>query len=852
MRIIIDMQAAQSPFSATRGVGRYTNNLVRALLNAAGGHEIYLAFNGALADSIEHLRQRFSDLVPPERMVAFRNHLRTQFATGREIQRPKEEIVRVGEIAWETFLNAVQPDIIFSPNLQEGFSDPAITSVHRAKSDALYVTTLHDLIPYHFEEDLLTDEHVRAWYEEKIRYAVESDVVITVSQATKDDMLEILGVPGDNIHAILSGFDASLFRSDIAAEEKERVRAKYGLGDAFIFYFGGGDPCKNVPRLLEGYGLLDDATRSAVPLVLGGRSFRYDRYGDSHNVLQEKLAELGLNAECIITPGFIPDEDLPGLLAASTCFIFPSTFEGFGLPALEAMACGAAVIGSNQSGVAEVIATKEALFDPYDPQSISAKIRQVLGDEKFRSQLRKAGLRRAADFSWDKAAKEFLSICETAVNERAVKSSGYAGEPVRKAINAMRPFVDALNADELSALARTLDESFPPAGRPVIYLDVSSVVQQDDRSGIQRVTRAVAIEMLASPPVGADVELVYASTDHDNFYRANSYKREGLGLAAPGVDDYVAFKPGDVLVFLDLAPRMAINHHKYIRYLRDMGVRVYFFVHDLIPLEHPEWFSAGGVEEFRELMETVATADGALCASKATADTVRDFVLPRLKAGHRPYRIGYSHLGTDIERSAPSMGLPDNAEAVLAELRARPTFLMLGTIEPRKGHRQTLAAFETLWRDGVDVNLTIVGRWGWKMGKFDQELLSHPEMGRRLFWLHGISDEYLERIFVASDCLLAPSEGEGFGLPLVEAAQRGLPIIARDIPVFREVTQGQAKLFPNKPEPAAIADAVRSWIAGGSSESFTTSTGVEARRWSQMVDGLKEMIFEDKWLYILT
>ncbi len=852
MRIIIDMQACQSPFSATRGVGRYTNNLVHALFDLDHGAEIFLAFNGALGGSIERLRQEFSGRVPAERMVVFRNHLRTQFAVGRQIDRPKPEVIRVAEIAWQTFLNSFQPDIIFSPNLQEGFSDPSITCVRTGESDAVYLTTLHDLIPYHFEEELLSDTNVRDWYEEKVRYAADSDVVLTVSEATKQDMLDILGLSEDKIRVIHSGFDTHVFRPGIYPDEISAVRAKYGIEGDYVFYFGGGDPCKNIPRLLEGYSILSKKTKENLSLVLGGRSFKYDPYGDSHNELASKVAALGLNGNKVLTPGFIADEDLPALLAGSVCFVFPSTFEGFGLPALEAMACGAAVIGSNQSGVAEVIANPEALFDPYDVQAISQKIQQVFEDQSFRSRLREAGVARARQFSWAKAAKEFLAICQDALESRTIKPSGYAGEPIRKAINAMRPFVPALDGDQLSSLARMLDESLPPAGKPTFYLDVSSVVQQDDRSGIQRVTRAVATEMLDLPPLGYDVELVYAKTDHENFYRANGYKRKALGRDAPFADDYVAFKPGDVLLFLDLAPRMAINHRQYIRYLRDMGVQVYFFVHDLIPLQRPEWFSAGGVEEFRELMDTVATADGVLCSSKAVADDVRAFVLPRLQEGHRPYRIGFSHLGTDIARSAPSLGLPESAASVLAELGARPTLLMLGTLEPRKGHRQTLAAFELLWKQGIDANLAIVGRWGWKMGKFDAELRGHSEYGRRLFWLHGITDEYLDRIFAQSDCLIAASEAEGFGLPLVEAAQHGLPVLARDIPVFREVTHGNAMFFPDRQDPAAIADTAQQWLAERSSDATAMPMPVRPRRWRDTVDGLKEIIFDGKWLYQLS
>lgn len=133
----------------------------------------------------------------------------------------------------------------------------------------------------------------------------------------------------------------------------------------------------------------------------------------------------------------------------------------------------------------------------------------------------------------------------------------------------------------------------------------------------------------------------------------------------------------------------------------------------------------------------------------------------------------------------PSHGMPENSEQVLSTLRASPSFLMVGTIEPRKGHAQTIAAFDELWSRGFDINLVIVGKQGWMVETLSERLRTHPEFGQRLFWLEGISDEYLEKLYVASACLIAASEGEGFGLPLIEAAQHKLPIIARFAGVSR-------------------------------------------------------------------
>jgi glycosyltransferase involved in cell wall biosynthesis len=128
---------------------------------------------------------------------------------------------------------------------------------------------------------------------------------------------------------------------------------------------------------------------------------------------------------------------------------------------------------------------------------------------------------------------------------------------------------------------------------------------------------------------------------------------------------------------------------------------------------------------------------------------------------------------------------------------------MVGTIEPRKGHAQTLAAFERLWSEEVDVNLTIVGKEGWNgsqgtetvISDFIARLRAHSEYGRRLLWLRDISDEYLARVYAASTALIVASEGEGFGLPIIEAANYKLPVIARDIPVLRAKRESPNRSF---------------------------------------------------------
>jgi glycosyltransferase involved in cell wall biosynthesis len=137
---------------------------------------------------------------------------------------------------------------------------------------------------------------------------------------------------------------------------------------------------------------------------------------------------------------------------------------------------------------------------------------------------------------------------------------------------------------------------------------------------------------------------------------------------------------------------------------------------------------------------------------------------------------------------------------------------MVGTLEPRKGHAQVLDAFEQLWRDKHEMNLVLVGKQGWLVESLTERLRNHPEMNNRLFWLEGISDEYLEAVYADSTCLIAASYGEGFGLPLIEAAQHKLPIIARDIRVFREVA-GEHAFYFSAATSDELAQSITDWLA---------------------------------------
>jgi glycosyltransferase involved in cell wall biosynthesis len=243
-------------------------------------------------------------------------------------------------------------------------------------------------------------------------------------------------------------------------------------------------------------------------------------------------------------------------------------------------------------------------------------------------------------------------------------------------------------------------------------------------------------------------------------------------------------------------------------------------------------FPAGAEKSHHAWLTVVAESDGCVCISKTVADELLDWFKAYGSTRQRPFKIDWFHLGADVENSRPSLGLPNEAGQVLDQLSTCPTFLTVGTIESRKGQAQTLAAFEQLWSQGIQVNLVIVGKQGWMVENLVEKLRNHPERSKRLFWLEGISDEYLEKVYAASTCLIAPSEGEGFGLPLIEAAQHKLPIIARDIPVFREVAGEYAYYFSGL-KANDLEETIKKWLKLNEKEQAPTSENLPWLTWEQ-------------------
>ena len=386
---------------------------------------------------------------------------------------------------------------------------------------------------------------------------------------------------------------------------------------------------------------------------------------------------------------------------------------------------------------------------------------------------------------------------------------------------------------ELQDLSTALGKCFPvrPNLRQLL-VDVSELVRHDAKTGIQRVVRNLLQAWLAEPPLGFRVEPVYAQAGQGYRY-ARQFTTHFMGFSAATLrDDPIDFSNGDLFLGLDLQPTVQTSNHDTYQAMRRQGVVVKFMVYDLLCVGMPEHFVPGAAEHFSQWLNVVTQTDGAVCISKAVADELASWTRQNAVAQPRPFSIAWAHLGADITEGRLSAS---------ASWPVPQGFLMVCTLEPRKSHAFVLDAFECLWKLGGNASLVIVGKQGWMVEALVERLRHHPELNKRLYWFENISDEQLEAAYASSACLIAASYGEGFGLPLIEAAQHQLPIIARDIPVFREVAGDHAFYF-NATEPEQLAHSIKAWLDLYARKEHPRSDDMPWLTWKQSADQLLHVL----------
>lgn len=646
------------------------------------------------------------------------------------------------------------------------------------------------------------------------------------------DVVNLIYYPDQVLHFSLE--DSLIFRKNLHIETNQILIGVFG----FI------GPTKRMDKLLSALCKIKKENNVSFRLLIIGE-------GDSLNGL---INHFGLSKN-VINVGFVTNEDFSHYLNRVDFVVnlrHPSMGEA-SATLVQAMSFGKPVIVTNHAWFSELPdhAVIKVGFGSTEVDEIAQAITKLITDKEYRKSIGSNAKTYVENFcSPLKVAGKYLSI----LNKNSESSSliDFESQHIQQKPPAW--------------VLRYLQRKSTDLAQHQLLIDVSGTSQNDLKTGIERVARALIVAFLESPPTGYQVEPVYLSNE-GGMWRYRYARRYTLGLLEQPpnalTDDVVDMRNGDLLLGVDLSGHRLIEAQASGLYeqLRKVGVSIYFVVFDLLPVQMPDVFPPDASQFHAQWLQVISTFDGAVCISKTVAEALIDW-LPKTDFNQRegqPFRIGWFHLGADVINSAATRGLPDNAEWMRQQLHARPSFLMVGTVEPRKGYLQVLAAFTQMWRDGQNINLVIVGKEGWQnlpdnmrrtVPEIVQRLKNHPERNRRLFWLEGVSDEYLEQVYAASTCLIAASEGEGFGLPLIEAAQHQLPIIARDIPIFREVAGDRAFYFSGL-ESEYLVEAIRSWIKLYTQNCHSGSDDLPWRTWKESVESLSGTVIGGRWHFLL-
>jgi glycosyltransferase involved in cell wall biosynthesis len=341
------------------------------------------------------------------------------------------------------------------------------------------------------------------------------------------------------------------------------------------------------------------------------------------------------------------------------------------------------------------------------------------------------------------------------------------------------------------------------ANSRTILIDVSSIVDFDHGGGIQRVQRSLIEEWCKNPPENFEVRPIYFSFAERTFKYVNTKQLNEWKPQKNSLEGIIKISKGDIYFNTDLNYRFVHEHFNFFQLLRKHDVKVYFMIYDLLPIAMPHAFPSGMFELHSRWMKGALEHSFLICIS----NTVKEDCLELASLEELSVEAASIRLGQNYSADVNSFDKTEREVSSNGKIR----FLVVSTIEIRKRHELILDTFEILWEQGFEVELTFVGKPGWKVEELLIRISNHRLLGRKFFWKNNLSDHDLSREYLSSNVLINASLGEGFGLPLVEASAYGIPLILRDIPVFREVAGDKPWYFKTN-DPLELSELIKNWM----------------------------------------
>lgn len=740
MRILIDLQALQTE-SRFRGIGRYSLALVKAIIRNADQHEIFILLNGEMSDTCVDLKELMSALLPIERVIIY------YAPDGSSVMSYANNwLKRAAELMREFFITALTPDLVYVTSL---FEVSAVLSIGLRKSSFLTACTLYDLIPLLNSDFYLHTPEIKSWYMDKIESLKRADLLLSISEYAQREAINALALDIKNVFNISSAHTDFFKPSKIDRNLRRALYKRLKITRPFLMFNSAFEHRKNVDRLIDAYAKLDKSLRDRFQLLLTGKVSPKE-----HNRIRNYIMSLKLNKHVILS-GYLEDAELLILLNSTYLFIFPSMHEGFGLPALEAMACGAATIGSNNTSVPEVIGLQAALFDPFDVESIKNKISEVLTDDVFHQQLIKNGLDQAQNFSWESTAKKAVEAFETLYkNQDRENSNNYI-------YSADSYYQTAI--EDLSSIPQSIGLPSDADLKRVAKSLVKNQIELEHFFGYSNRSKEVCWRL--EGPFDSSYSLALLNRE-----TARALNKLGLKVALHSTEGPGDFEPN--LDFLNANPDLAkfyytsksqlsleadvCSRNLYPPRINDMDSKMNL-------LHHFAWEESGfpndWVNDFNKHL------DGMTCLSNHVKKIMIDH-------------------GVKVPITVSGCGV-DHWERIDADklyrIKAKPfRFLHVSSCFPRKGADALLKAYGQAFKADDPVTLVIktfanphneIHLW-LTMQQKDRE--DYPDV---LIIQEDLTQNQLKSLYMQCDVMVLPSRAEGFGLPLAEAMLSNLPVI---------------------------------------------------------------------------
>ena len=744
MKVAIDIQGIQSEGSRVRGIGRYSFDLVKSILKFCPKNEYILVANGALKNlknefnlEIKHSNVSYVEWnIPFIRNSSLKNH----------------EINKLSLFLRSFSFRSLHADIILVTSFIEGYSDNCLTDFDFDLISIPVVSIFYDVIPLIHPNLYLYNNHdFSKFYKQKLHQLKQLSGLLAISESSSNEAIKYLGFDSSKIYNISSACDKNRFNQII--DKSKLLVNNFSLRSSYLMYSGASDPRKNVKGLIEAFSKLADEF-SNYKLLLVGKLL-----DPEIELIDSWISEFNISCDRVIKLGFVSIDDLVLLYQNCSLFIFPSFHEGFGLPLLEAMSCGAPVIGSNVTSIPEVIGSSKALFDPKNVDKLVQLIEKSLVDKDFREFLIQNAITQSKKFSWNKTAQTAINALEKVFSNNQ----------------------NIHNISDWSSYLNFKHESFNILLSK--FKEIPIITHKSNRNLIKEVSSCIDIIIKSSDsiirkryltinniswkvegPFDSNYSLAlvnsfFTESMIDKVQKLSIYITEGFGDYIPNLDYLIKYKNIYSLYKTSKDEKSTSNfvsRNLYPPRVKDMNhlfnmIHAYGWEESVFP---SEW-----VENFNSYLQ---------CVTVMSSQVKKILIDNGVNIPIKVCGLGLDHILNII---------PDYSFTVKAK---DYKILHISSCFPRKGVDVLLKAYRDSFRITDNVTLIIKtfdnphNEIDLQLKKLREDDLNFPDVQ---VIKEDLNPSQIKALYLQSNVLVAPSCGEGFGLPIGEAMILGLPVI---------------------------------------------------------------------------